>query len=123
MQLHFRPQSIDGRRSAGIHLVRRLVVDRLRRLDLRFRRFDASLVGNRLQVAVADGEHHQVARVFVGVFGGLQALPGGPRIVDRLPVKQGLGHIHARVEIRKRTDRGRESESRNLERQTDFSQD
>ena len=51
LHLYLRPQPIDRRRSARIHLVRCLAVYRLRSLDLRFRRFDAGLVGNRLQVA------------------------------------------------------------------------
>ena len=63
LKLDLGAQAVDVRRSAGIHLVRCLIVERLCRLDLRFRRFDAGFVGDGLQIDIANGEHNQIARV------------------------------------------------------------
>ena len=78
-----------------------LIEERLRRLDLRFRRFDAGFVGDGLQVGVTYGEHHEIARVFERIFGGLQVLGGGAGSVDGLPIKQRLSHRHSCIKIGK----------------------
>ena len=104
LELYLGAQAVDVRRSARSHLVRCLIVERLRRIDLRLRRFDAGLVGDGLQIGIADGEHNEIARVFVGIFGGFQALAGRARGVDRFPVKQRLRHSRTCIEIRKRAN-------------------
>ena len=104
LELHFGTQAIDLRGGARVDLIPGLIGKRLRRLDLRFRSINAGLVGDGLQIREAHGQHDQVARVFVGIFGGLHALAGRARSVDRLPIEQGLGHRGARVKIRERAN-------------------
>jgi hypothetical protein len=59
-----------------------LIVKRLCRLDLRFRRFDADFVGDGLQIAIAHGQHNQIAGVLERVAGGFQTLASRSGSVD-----------------------------------------
>ena len=74
LKFDFGAQAVDVRRSAGIHLVGGLIVERLGGFHLCFRRLDASFIGDSLQIRIAYGKHHEVAGVFEGIFGGFEAL-------------------------------------------------
>ena len=77
-----RPQRVDCRSDAGLLLRDRLVVKRLRRLDLRLGGFHAGCSGNRLQIGVAGREHDQIARVLQIVLGHAFADYGRPVFLD-----------------------------------------
>ena len=99
LQLYSGAQGVNGGRSAGGHLVVGLIVQRLRRVDLGLRRFDAGLIRNRLQVGIADGQHDQIACVFIRILGRFQIFARRARSINRFPVKQRLGDGGACVEI------------------------
>ena len=99
MKFDFGAQTVDVWRGAGGDLIGRLIVERLRRFDLRLGGFDAGLIGDGLQIGVADGEHDEIARVFEGVSGGLYTLAGGAGGIDRFPVEQVFGRAGAGVEV------------------------
>src|SRR4029077_18942404 len=101
LQFDLCAQSVDFRGRAGLHLVRRLIVERLRGLYLCLGGGDASFVSDRLQVGVTNCENNEIARIFVGVFRGFQALRGGSRRVDGFPIEKRLRYAGASIEIGK----------------------
>ena len=101
LELDLGTQPVDGRRGPSVHLVVCLIEQRLRRLDLRFRRFNAGFIGDGLQIGIAHGQHDEIAGVFESVLGGFQVLAGRAGSVDGLPIKERLSHRQACVKIRK----------------------
>ena len=101
-------ECVDGRRDSGLLLRNRLVVERLRRHDLRLRGFDAGCSSNRLQISVAGREHDQIARILQVVLGHAFAKHGRTVFLHRLPVEvlRGGG---AHVKVGERSDDRRDA--------------
>ena len=103
-QFHLRAQPVNGGRRSSFHLIGGLIVKSLRGVHLRGDGFDARGIGDGLQIIVANGEDHQVARIFGRVLRGLQILRGGVSVVDGVEIEQDLREVSARIVITKRPD-------------------
>ena len=122
LQLHMSARGIYRRGSPRFHLIICLIEKRLRGVHLRFRGFDARRVRDGLQILEAHGEDDEVARIFVCILRGLEALRRRTLFIDRLPVKHRLCEIRACVKIGKRTDDGRDRESGNMQIESELGQ-
>ena len=102
-------QRVNRRSDAGLLLRHRLVVERMRRFDLRLRGFHAGGSGNGLQVSVAGREHDQIARVLQVELGHAFADRGRTVFLDCLPVEHALRCRGAHVKVGERPDNARQS--------------